>query len=913
MWADPLRELASRIGRLFRRSQFEAEMSDELQLHIELQTEHLVAEGLSEQEARRQALIQFGGIEQTREQCRDHVGIRLMSDFLHDLRYAVRTLVRSPGFTIVAILTLALGIGANTAVFSVVNTLLLKPLPFDSPERVVMLWQQNTETGFEKDQVAYGDYFDWRDQNSTFESMGCLVNYNTTSRNFMLRTGEDVRRIRGRFVSSSLFDVLGADPMMGEVFTAEDDEPGRAQRAILSHALWTQAYGSDPNIIGQAIDVSREGTFEIIGVMPPQFRFPQDADVWLSVSGVFGSRVQRARAIFRRRDAHGLWVVGRLREGVTVEEANADLNAIQRQIADDPANQNMVRLASEVISTPLLDQVNGQETRAALLLLMGAVAFVLLIACANVANLLLARAMARRREIAIRVSLGAGRLRVIRQLLTESLLLSVLGAAVGVLVAIWGIDLLELIHTETAYLGVKEFRFDRLATVQLDPLVLSFTVAVSVVTGVLFGLIPAVQASRLNVNAALKEDSRAGTPGRATRLLRNSLLVSEVALALVLLACAGLALRGFSRMLAVDVGVQPDNVIRAELDLGMAEQVYGTGARESYDTVIERVGAVPGVLSVAGAGETPLTASGWNDTFKIVGPEHDALDQAELPPTDIRLMGPAAFSTLGIPILEGREFTDEDDQGAPVVTLVNAAFKEKHFPNESPLGRTIQMRGWQTHGKLIVGVVGNMRNYSDDTVKPEIYFPFRQSFFAGAELGPIMMIRVQGDATAIIPAIRNAVDGDEPGQSVLNHFSEMQQILDMSASSERFQTVLLGCFAATALLLAVVGVYGVMSYATSQRVQEIGIRMALGAQPGQVLRAITSQGVILCLIGILIGATLSVVLSRILSSVIFGLEQVDVVTLLTVSITLLVTGTMACLIPAWRAMRVDPAGALRQE
>lgn len=912
MWAEAIREIRSRVARYRDRRRFEAEMDDELRFHVEMQTEQHVRNGLNPDEARRRALVEFGGLEQARENCRDNVGIRLMTDFFQDLRYAVRTLLRSPGFTIVAVLTLALGIGANTAVFSVVNTLLLKPLPFEKPEQVVMLWQQNPETGFDQEQVAWGDLPDWEKGNTTFERFGYVINQTSSSRNFMLRIGDDFTRIRARYVSSGLFDVLGVAPFQGQTLDEADDKPGGPRRAVLSHVLWTQAFDSYPDIIGQPINLGRGENFEVVGIMPSGFRFPEDADVWMSVAASQGTR--RLARTMTRRDAHGLWVVGRLREGVTVEEADADLNRIQQQIVADPANQNMVRLASEVITTPLLDQVNGQETRPALLLLMGAVGFVLLIACANVANLLLARAMSRRREIAIRVSLGAGRLRVIRQLLTESLLLSLLGAGAGILVAIWGIDLLELIHTDAAYLGVKEFRFDRLAAVSIDPQVLGFTVAVSVATGILFGLIPAIQASRLNVNEALKEDSRTGTQGRATRLVRNSLLVSEVALALVLLAGAGVAVQGFAKMLNVDTGLEPDNVLRAELDLDMSRQVYGMDTQEAYEEVTKRVLAVPGVESISGTGEPPLVKSGWNDIFKVVGSDHEAFSQAELPATDVRVMGPGVFSTLGIPILEGREFTEADDRSVPNITIINDVLKERFFPNESPLGKTIQMRGWRGHEKLVVGVVGSTRNYSRDSEdRPELYFPFKQSYLAGAEVGPMMMIKVQGDVNAVIPAIRDAVNGEDPRQQVLIKFAGMKEVLDMSASSERFQTVLLGCFAGVALLLAVVGVFGVMSYSTAQRVQEIGIRMALGAQPGQILRAITWQGVSLCLIGIAIGAAVSLSLSRLLSHLFFGVESIDALTLTGVSLTLLLVGAFACLIPAWRAMRVDPVVALRQE
>ncbi|MCA9052242.1 MAG: ABC transporter permease [Planctomycetaceae bacterium] len=912
MWFDWLREYGSRlIGRL-RGPRFEAEMDEELQFHVDMQTEQYVKAGLSSADARRRALLEFGGFEQTREECRDAMGVRLVNDLVNDLRYAARTLIRSPGFTLVAVLTLALGIGANTAVFSVVHSLLLQPLPFAEPDRLVMLWERNIETGLDQDLVAMGDLLDWEEQCQTIEEFGFAVNQSAASRNFMLRTSGNDTRIRGRHVSSGLFNALGISPQLGQVFDEGDDRPGGFKRVILSYRLWKQAFGGDPNILGRTIDVGRTDLYEVIGVMPPSFQFPQDADIWLSFGGWMTEKEFERGG--RRRDYHRLWVVGRIKDGVSVGEVQADLNAIQRQIADDPVNQGMARLASEVVVTPILDQVNGQETRPALLLILGAVGFVLLIACVNVANLLLARAISRRREVAIRVALGAGRFRVIRQLLTESLLLSILGAGAGVLLAIWGVQLLDLIRTDANYLGVKSFRFDRFDSVGVNWSVMAFTLIVSITTGVLFGLIPAIQASRLNINAALKEDSRSGTPGRGTRWIRNSLLISEVALALILMAGAGAAIRGFSRMLSVDVGMQPENTLRAELDLEMATKLYGLEPEAAYEEVLSRLSGLPGVVSVSGCGEVPLVKSGWNDTFRILGSDHDKLNPAQIPSTDVRVMGPGAFSTLGIPIKEGRDFNDTDDRTSPNVTVINAAFKEQFFPDESPLGKVVQMRGWQGHEKTVVGVVGSVRNFSGESVdQPELYFPFKQAFMAGSEVGPVILVRVQGNPDDLIPAIQHELDGPEPAQQVLIRFATMDSILAMSASTERFQTTLLSCFAAVALLLAMIGVYGVMAYSTSQRFREFGIRIALGAQPRQILWSIVTQCALMCLIGIAIGVGVTVIVGRVLSSMFFGLDLLDPLLLTGVSVILLLVGVMAGLIPGWNAMRVDPLTALRHE
>ena len=836
----------------------------------------------------------------------------MMRDLMQDIRYAARVLWRSPGFTAVAILTLAVGIGANTAVFSVVNTLLLQPLPFEDHDRIVMLWERNTELGVDKEQAAYGDFTDWKEKNTTFESLGCVVSHTTVSRNFLLQTGDDTTRLRGRHVSSDLFKVLRVKPLIGDVLTESDDQPGGLKRAVLSYSFWNQVFGGDPNVIGRTLDLNRSEPFEVIGVMPPEFRFPQDAEVWLSIAGFRDERwLQR---VLPSHGHHGLWAFGRLTDGVTVEQAQADLNTIQQQIYGDPENQDSARVASEVVVVPLLDQVNGSETGPALLFLLGAVAFVLLIACANVANLLLARSLSRRREFAIRAALGAGRFRVIRQLLTESLMLSLLGAAVAVVVAIGGMQLLELIRTDSTFLGVKEFRFDRFGEVNLDLRVLGFTVLVAVLTGTLFGLMPALQASRLNVSETMKEDSRSGTAGKGTRFFQNALLVGEVSLALVLLAGAGMAIRSFARMLAIDPGVDAQQVLRAELDLDVARQVYGMDDYSAHDEVLERLRALPGVESVSSCGEIPVIKSGWKDTFQIVGPEHDGFDRANLPSTDVRLYSPGMFETLGIPLLAGRDFADTDNRQNPDVAIVNQAFAEKYFPGSNPIGRKVRERGFEEWEREIVGVVGNVRNYSaDSSNQDEFYRPFNQAFMAGAEVGPIILIRTSSDPAELIPAIRHAVGGSERGQQVLIQFRRLQAVLDISASQERFQTVLLSIFSGIALLLAVVGVYGVMSYSTAQRTQEIGIRLALGAQPNQILKSVVGRGALLCMLGIAIGACASVVVGQVLSRFVYGVEAIDGPTLATVAICLLLISTIASFIPAYRAMRTDPAIALRSE
>ena len=880
-----------RVGRMR-----ESDLDHEVSFHVEMEAEELIRQGVSKDEARRQAMLKFGGVEQVKEDCRDVLAVRWLEDLKSDVQYGWRTLVRNRAFTIVAVLTLALGIGANSAIFSVVDAVVLRRFSFPDAERLVVVWEENAEQAVEREECAPGNFVLWTEQCESFESMGLFISFMSHSRNFLLRGDGADLRVRGWHTTSGLFHALGVEPLIGRTFLPDEDTSAGTRTAVLSHAFWQRQFGGDPEVLGKTFDVGE--VYTIVGVMPAGFRIPESADFWLCAAPWMSpQRLQDHRW-------HAAWVIGRLAEGVTPEAAQQELSRIQGNIAREYPDQH--RVANAVTVVPFRDQMIGRATRPALLVLLSAVAFVLLIACANVANLTLARSSSRRKEFAVRASLGAGRLRVVRQLLTESLLLSLLGAGCGLLVAHWGVDALLSLRPDDFSQSISEIRTDRFSDVSLSWTVLGFTLAVSIVTGVAFGLIPALQTARIDVNSVVKEEGRGGTTGRAARRLADGIIVGEVALALVLLIGAAQMLLTFSQMRGRDTGLNPDSVLCAEIDTGVAAQVYPGEPADITDEISRRIASIAGVRSVGAMDHFPLRQTAWDGTFFTEGRE--VTDS--LPSVRIQVVAPNTIETLGIPLIRGRDVTEHDRSDAPYVVLVNEEFVRRYFPDEEVLGQRIRMREFHPWSE-IVGVVGNVRNHSVESSEyPEIFCSYRQATWTGEELGPILVVRTEGEPLDMVNAIRDRVEGDRAG-AILKDLKTVDGILAASSSRERFLTLVLGFFTLVAVSLAAVGVYGVISYSTSQRTREIGIRLALGAQPMEICRMIVGRGLLLGVTGTLIGFAASLAVSRVVSSQLHGIEEAGVGLAGSAAGFLLVVVAAASYFPARRAMNVEPSVAIR--
>ena len=806
-----------------------------------------------------------------------------MENLIQDVRYAVRMFIKKPGFAIIVISALALGIGANTAIFSIVNSILLRPLPYRDPSRLVMVWMNNKRMNVDQDIHSYPNYIDYRDQNSVFES---LAAYSGISLNLV--GNGDPERIIGTAATANLFDVLGVPPQMGRVFTQDEEQIGQDKVAVLSYSLWQRRFGEDPNIIGQQIlvsDVSRT----VIGVMPPSFKYPyKEADIWVPLA-VDENRKQA-------RGSFGYYSIGKLKPGVTIDQAQAEMGSIasslERQYPDqlDGLGVNLV---------PLHEQVTG-KVRPALLVLLGTVAFVLLIACANVANLLLARAAGREREIAIRTALGASRTRLIRQLLTESALMGIAGGAFGLLIAKWGLGVLIALSPED---------IPRLDQIGIDGRVLGFTLLISLATGFLFGVVPALQASKPDLNESLKESGRSSTAGVERRRVRSTLVVLEVALSLILLIGAGLMIKSFSQLQKVDLGFNPDRLASMNIQLSRT-RYQGPQSHAFFRQLIERVEAVPGVESAGAISAIFIDALPNSTNFTIEGkPPFSTAEQIETP---VDLVTPSYFRTMGISLLRGREFTEQDGLETQQVAIINDTFARRFWPGEDPIGQRYKF-GDSTSGApwmTIVGVVGDMRRTGLDVdVRCETFLPYTQSRFVGFLS---LVVRAKSDPRVIATAVRDQVWAMDPNQPV-SHIRTMDQLLDGMMAQRRLNMVLFALFGGVALVLAAVGVYGVISYSVTQRTHEIGVRMALGAGRADVLRIILKNGMTLVLIGVAMGLVAAFGLTRLMTTLLFGVSATDVATFVVISGILCVVAFTACLVPALRAIKVDPMIALRYE
>jgi putative ABC transport system permease protein len=809
-----------------------------------------------------------------------------MDVLLKDLVYSLRMLVKRPGLTLVALIAIALGIGANTAIFSVVNTVLLQPLPYDEPQQLVVLaTEQRNQPLDGRGTFSYLDLLDLQQRSNSLEYVAPYQGSGT-----MLTDNGDDERVLGAAVSADYFPLLRVKPELGRVFTRDEDRPGAPAVIVLSHALWQRRFGGDPNIIGREVNIGGKAT--VVGIMPAGFKFPisdEPQDYWEPVfnAGFITKEMRDQRA------NRYLSVIGRMKPGVTVEQTKADLDLLSRQIEQQSPETN----TNIIFNAVSMHEDMTRDFRGALLVMLGAVGLVLLIACANVANLLLARAAARQKEVAIRMALGASRKRIMSQLLTESLLLSLTGGVLGLLLASWGMQLL------VAY-GPADV--PRLHEVRLDRYVLFFTLFVSVVTGVLFGLAPALQASKPDPVNTLKQDGRGLTYGR--NRMRAVLIVSEVALSLMLLVGAGLLINSFWRLLRTDAGFNPKSVLA--LDIPLTTTTYKTAEQRvaAFQQLTDRLKTVPGVRDVSVASNIPWIDRDIELSFQVEG--RAPYKPGEEAVADYNVVGPDYFRTMDISVLRGRVFMDSDNANAPQVLLVSNAFVQRYFPNEDPIGRRVVFDGNDKTAREIVGVVADVhRQGLDRNVQPEMYVSFAQR----PERRMNVLVRTEArNALELTPTLRAQVKAFDPKQ-IIWRTRTFEELLGQSVAPRRFNMWLLGIFASVALILAAVGLYGVMSYSVSWRIHEIGIRMALGANRSNVLRLVVRQGMTLTLIGLALGLVGAFSLSRVLRSLLFGVTPTDPLTFAGVSAVLIIVALLACLIPARRATRVDPIVALRTE
>jgi putative ABC transport system permease protein len=800
-----------------------------------------------------------------------------MNILWQELRYGARMLMKQPGFTLIAVCTLALGIGATSTIFSFINGILLRPLPYQEAERLVLLDEISSKLPGSFD-VSYPNFQDWRVMNQVFTGVAAYL-----GSDFTLTGSGEPERLQGNEISYDTFETLGVAPLLGRNFSAAEGQPGQDAVVMLSHGLWTQRFGARPEVIGQTINLSNR-TRAIIGVMPPGFQFPNRAELWVPLAP--------APQVWRRTD-HGFGAIARLKPGVTHAQAQSDLEAVARRIEE----QNPV--TNEGMSVKLMPLRAGltADYQTSLPLLLGAVGLVLLIACANVANLLLARATGRRREMAIRAALGAGRARLIRQLLVESMLLGTLGGTLGLGLAWWGLDLA---------LATIPVEFPFWMKFNLDGRVIGFTFAVASGTSLLFGLAPAWQASQPDLHATLKEGGRGGS---SRQRLRSLLVVAEVALSLLLLIGAGLMMRSFLRLQQVNPGFNPQQVLTARVDLPETRYDTPEKRRIFYQSLLERISALPGVEAVGGTSNLPLQ-DWWGGSLTVEG--FPVLSVGQAPRVFINAVTPDYLHAMGIPLLAGRDFTAADTRDAPLVALVDERLAREYWPRESALGKRIRFgppednRPWHT----IVGVVAEVKQEQLDlSRRRSIYFP---QYEVSRDDLTLAVRSATSDPAALAVALRRelkAIDAHLPLNGVLT----MSEVVARSVWQPRFYALLFGLFATVALLLAASGIYGVMSYAVAQRTSEIGIRMALGAQTRDVLKLVVAQGMKLALFGVSIGLTAAFGLTRLMKTLLFGVSATDPLTFTVIALLLVGVALLACWIPARRATRVDPTIALRCE
>jgi putative ABC transport system permease protein len=892
-----LRAWVLRFGGSFTRRRHEREMADEFESHLQMHIEDNVREGMTPEEASRQALIKLGGMDQAKEIYRDRRRLPMLETFLQDVRYGTRMLRKNPGFTAVAILTLALGIGPNTAIFSVLNAVLLRPLPYRAPENLVLVKEKLPKLTPEPVNLPAPDVLQFQHENKSFSALGGFEPQHEE----LSGSGQPERIIAAR-VSPDVFPILGINPFLGRTFTSEEDRPG-VTVTVISYRLWQRKFAGDRDVLGKTLSLNRK-PYTVVGVMPKGFEFPLAAasdlaDLWVPM-GFTPEEISHMGDNFDYR------AIARLKPGVTFAQANEDVAAIAYQILQTyPASmRNDINLGA--VTIPLSDAVRGR-VQTLLWVLTGAVGFVLLIACANVANLLLARAAGRQREMAVRAALGAGRWRLARQFIIESVMLAVAGGALGLLAAVWGTPLLM----KWVPIGLPT-----VGTAGMDTKVLGFTLALSLVIGILFGAGPAFASSEGDLNQALKESGRSGGLGIRHRHVRSALVVAEAALALILLVGAGLLVRSFTLLSRTDPGFSTQHLLTFSLDLPQAQYQRGEDVLSFFQRVLDRLKVLPGVHSATASSSVPLVNTNWDHIFTPEGYQGGAGDK--MPDSWHSVVLGDYFQTLQIPLIRGRFFSDQDRQRSQRVVIISESIAKRYWPRQDPVGQRLKWGPPQGNSPwlTIVGVVGDVKQQGLDertsfhTYQPYVQLPDVWPISLGRAL--TVAVRASGAPASLASDVRVSVWSLDR-ELAISHLETVDQALSQSLASPRFATLLMGAFALLALVLGSVGLYAVISFSVTQRIQEMGIRMALGATSADVLGLVLGQGLKLTLLGVGIGIAGALGLTHFLSSLLYGVKPTDPATYVAVSALLLGVATLASFIPARRATKVDPMVALRHE
>src|SRR5215471_3335611 len=880
------RTIFSGLRSLFHKERVEHELDEELNGFIEMAVEEKMKQGMSLKEALRAVRLERGGLEATKEEVRTARWESLLETCWQDLRFAIRMLRKNPGFTAVAVLTLALGIGANTAIFSLVNGVLLRPLPYHNPDRLTIVWEKSRDGSAEN--VGYATYLDWKSQNKSFEQLAIYSSWQP-----VLQVGEP-EQLSGLRVTSNYFRTLGVHPEIGRDFLPEEDVPNANKVVMLSHSLWQRKFSSDPGIVGKTIDMNAT-QYIVAGVLPASYQSLMSQDPrggTVEIWRVLGYDVSQAWAC---RTCHHLVAIGRLRDGISITQANAEMDTISASLIKAfPKEYDDIG----VILTPIREQLLGPAS-SPLYILLGAVSLVLLVACANLANLLLARATNREREAALRAALGATRIRIIRQLLAENCVLCLLGAAAGLIPAYWTPKVLAVVGTGD---------LPRLDQVHLDWRVLLFTVGVALFTGIAAGLAPAYRLSKTDLQNSLKEGARS-SGNVAGRHLRGLLIVSEVALSLTLLISAGLLLRSLSRLLVVSPGFDSTNVLSMQTSVLGGRFSDNNVVRQYFARAVERLRALPGVQSAAAASQIPLGGNMDKYGFHAEGKIH--ANPEEDPSAERYCITPGFLETMRIPLLRGRDISPADTATAPQVLLISQTTARLMWPGEDPIGKRVKLGALDKPWWTVVGVTGDVHHIGLDAVPDiQMYVPHQQWPYPDGLM--VFVIRTAGAPAAISSAAQQAIHSIDPTQPI-SRILPLEKYVGLSVQGRRFTLILIGAFAAIALVLSVVGIYGVTAFSVAQRTREIGIRVALGAQRGELLGLLLRQGMLLVVCGVIAGVIASVALTRFLATMLFDVQPTDRLTFASVVLLLVAVSAAACFIPARRAMRVDPMVALRYE